>query len=388
MIAFNVPNRTEHDASNVLDALMHRTSGGQSRTYTLRCLKQLSLMLDVDVKRLFLVNSCTSALEISAILANVMPGDEIILPSFTFSSTATAFARLGAKLVFVDIDPMTMNIDPRCVRAAITDHTRAIVIMHYAGNACNVHELLDIASDADICVIEDAAQCVLSSFDSKPLGTFGSFGCWSFHDTKNITSGEGGLLYVHNEQLIDRASMIINKGTNVHQFELGASDQYTWIEASGSSYVMSDLNAAMLSAQLDCVFSVTKHRRMLWLEYERCLRSLSEEGLITLPTITHGCMHNAHIFYVILRSVIERQSFIEYMMLNGVDVRTHYVPLHSSPAGLLCSRFNGIDMHTTDLSARLVRLPMHMQLSCDDVNAIASMIKSYFMYERNGQYAK
>lgn len=332
-----------------------------------------------DSPRVLLTTSGSDALEMAAILCDIQPGDEVILPSFTFSSTANAFVLRGAKLVFVDVRPDTMNIDEHLVEAAITPHTRVIVPVHYAGIACEMDTIMDIARRYNLLVVEDAAQAVMSTYKGKSLGTIGDFGCFSFHETKNYSMGEGGALLINNPAYIDRGEIIREKGTNRAQFLQGHVDKYTWVDL-GSSFLPSDLNAAFLYGQLEQADEINESRLHAWRLYNKLLQPLANAGKIQLPTVPQECMPNAHIFYVKVKNLQERIKLSTYLKESNVSAIFHYIPLHSAPAGLRFGRFYGADRYTTTESNRLLRLPMYYDLNDEDILYIVNLINTF--YER------
>lgn len=312
-----------------------------------------------------LTTSGTAALEMAAVLCDLKPGDEVILPSFTFSSTATAFQAMGATLVFVDIRPDTMNIDEMKIEEVITERTRVIVPVHYAGVACEMDAIMDIARRHGLLVVEDAAQGVMSTYKGRALGTIGTFGCYSFHETKNYSMGEGGALIVNDPSFIERAEIIREKGTNRQRFFRGQVDKYTWVDR-GSSYLQSDLNAAYLWAQLEQADRINEDRLASWDRYYRAFTPLAERGGIELPVVPEGCVHNAHMFYLKCPTLQARTALIDHLKAQSISAVFHYVPLHSSPAGRRFGRFHGQDENTTRESERLVRLPMYYGLAEED----------------------
>lgn len=312
-----------------------------------------------------LTTSGTAALEMAAVLCGLKPGDEVILPSYTFSSTATAFQAVGATLVFVDIRPDTMNIDEAKIEEAVTARTRVIVPVHYAGVACEMDVIMDIARRHSLLVVEDAAQGVMSTYKGRALGTIGTFGCYSFHETKNYSMGEGGALIVNDPSFIERAEIIREKGTNRQRFFRGQVDKYTWVDR-GSSYLQSDLNAAYLWAQLEQADRINEDRLASWNRYYRAFTPLAERGSIELPVVPEGCVHNAHMFYLKCPTLQARTALIDHLKVQGISAVFHYIPLHSSPAGRLFGRFHGQDENTTRESERLVRLPMYYGLAEED----------------------
>lgn len=324
----------------------------------------------------FLTPSCTHALEAAAVAAGIGHGDEVILPSFTFTATATAFARTGAKLVFVDLDPATMNIDPACVAAAVTPRTRAVVVMHYAGVACDMERLAEIADRHRLWLIEDAAQALLCTWRGRLLGTLGHFGTFSFHETKNIHCGEGGALLARPEQA-PLCETVIEKGTNRARFLRGEIDKYTW-ETLGSSYALAELPAAVLLGQLEKAQEVIAHRLRLWETYAEALRPLAEAGHIELPVVPQEARHNGHIFWLKTEDGEERQRLIDHLKADGVHATFHYVPLHTSPGGRRFGVFGGEDRHTTRESDRLLRLPMFHALTEEQVLRVAALVRHFY----------
>ena len=324
-----------------------------------------------------LTPSCTSALEMAAILIDIQPGDEVIMPSYTFVSTANAFVLRGAKIIFVDIRPDTMNINEHLIEAAITKKTRAIVPVHYAGVSCEMDMIMEIAKQYDLFVIEDAAQGMMSKYKGKPLGTIGHFGTFSFHETKNYTSGgEGGLLIINDPQFSDRAEIIREKGTNRSQFFRGQVDKYTWVDI-GSSYLLSELQAAYLWGQLEKVDQINGSRLNIWTEYDNQLKSLDNRDLFDFPFVPRGCEHNAHMYYIKLGNITLRSKFISYLRKNNIESVFHYIPLHNALAGKDNSSFSGQDIYTTKESERVVRLPLFNNLSIDDVKKVINVIKGF-----------
>ncbi|WP_368877795.1 dTDP-4-amino-4,6-dideoxygalactose transaminase [Providencia vermicola] len=325
-----------------------------------------------------LTPSCTASLEMAAILINIQPGDEVIMPSFTFVSTSNAFVLRGATIVFVDIRPDTMNIDETKIEAAITERTRAIVPVHYAGVACEMDTIMAIAQKHNLFVIEDAAQGVMSTYKGRALGTIGHIGAYSFHETKNYSSGgEGGATLVNDKSLINRAEIIREKGTNRSQFFRGQVDKYTWRDI-GSSYLLSDLQAAYLWAQLEEADKINDRRLLLWQRYYDALAPLAQAGQLALPIVPEGLKHNAHMFYIKLKDVEERTAFNDYMKSNDILTVFHYVALHTSPAGEKFGRFDGEDRYTTSESDRLVRLPMFYNMTDEEQQTVITKIKAFF----------
>lgn len=321
--------------------------------------------------------SCTHALEIAALLSGVGPGDEVILPSFTFTSTATAFVRCGASLVFVDIRPDTMNIDPDCIERAITDRTKVIVTMDYAGVACDYDRINELARAHDLVVVEDAAQALLCTYNGRWCGTLGDLGCFSFHETKNIHCGEGGCLIAANEQYSTRAEIIQEKGTDRSRFLRGEVDKYTW-QDTGSSYELSEINASVLLAQLRHAKTVMADRVRSWNLYQESLAPLAGAGSIGVPHVPDGCEHNGHIYYIKTEDKNDRSALIAFLKARGVQATFHYVPLHSAPGGRKFGRFNGEDRWTTAESERLLRLPLYYNMRADDVLRVVDAINQYY----------
>lgn len=329
-------------------------------------------------QKVLLTPSCTASLEMAAILIDIQPGDEVIMPSYTFVSTANAFVLRGATIVFVDIRPDTLNMDESLIEAAITDKTRAIVPVHYAGVACDMDSIMAIADKHKLYVIEDAAQGVMSGYKGRALGTIGHIGCFSFHETKNYTAGgEGGATLINDPALVERAEIIREKGTNRSQFFRGQVDKYTWRDI-GSSYLMSDLQAAYLWAQLEAAELINERRLQLWQRYYDALQPVAASGRITLPSFPPDCQHNAHMFYIKLRDNEDRSSLIEWLKEAEILAVFHYIPLHSSPAGERFGRFHGEDRYTQAESERLLRLPLFYNLSDDDQTTIIHSLLSYF----------
>ena len=330
---------------------------------------------NTGASKVLLTTSCTHALEMAAILVDIKNGDEVIMPSYTFTSTANAFVLRGAKIVFVDIRPDTMNIDENKIEEAITSKTKVIVPVHYAGVACDMDKIMSIARKYNLFVIEDAAQAITSLYKGKVLGTIGDLGTYSFHDTKNITSGEGGLLLVNNIKFHQRAEIIREKGTNRGQFFRGETDKYEWKDV-GSSYLPSELNAAMLLAQLEQLNKLQEKRHYLWVMYYKELKVLTDK--IELPVVTKKVNHNAHMFYIKCKDIVERANLMRFLKKNDIHTAFHYVPLHSSVAGKIFGKFNSVDEYTTKESERLLRLPLHGNMSDSDINKVVSSIKKFY----------
>lgn len=331
-----------------------------------------------DIKKSLMTPSCTAALELAALLINIMPGDEVIMPSYTFVSTANAFVLRGAQIVFVDVCADTMNIDHNQIERAITSKTKAIVVVHYAGISCEMDDIMRIAREHDLFVIEDAAQGMMSRYKGRALGTIGHLGTYSFHETKNYTSGgEGGLLIINDEKLIERAEIIREKGTDRKRFFRGAVDKYQWVDI-GSSYLPSELQSAYLWSQLEYADTINERRLKIWNNYFEALRSLQERGLISMPNVTDECSHNAHIFYIKVKDLNERTELINFMKERDIQLAFHYVPLHTSEFGRVVGYFSGEDKFTSIESEKLVRLPLWYGLSDSDVAMVTSGIRLFF----------
>lgn len=375
MVNFNVPPYVGTELEYVRQAAeINRKICGDG-PFTKRCSSWLEDRF--DSQQVLLTTSGTAALEMAAILCDLKPGDEVILPSFTFSSTATAFQMVGATLVFVDILPDTMNIDPEAVRRAVTPKTKVIVPVHYAGVSCDMDQIMSIANEHGLLVVEDAAQGVMSTYKGKALGTIGHFGCYSFHETKNYSMGEGGALSINDARFAERAEIIREKGTNRQRFFRGQVDKYTWVDR-GSSYLPSDMNAAYLWAQLESADAINEDRLASWARYYEALSSLQDDGLIELPVVPSECAHNAHMFYLKCADLLDRTELINHLKSRGVCATFHYIPLHSSPAGLSFGRFEGYDVHTTRESERLVRLPMYFGLTEEDRERVIDGVLDFY----------
>lgn len=374
MIPFNIPPSTGKELDYIRQAIAAHKICGDGQ-FTKKCNAWLEERF--HAQKVLLTTSGTTALDMAALMCDLQPGDEVILPSFTFSSTATAFVLAGAKLVFVDVRPDTMNIDETKIEAAITDRTKVIVPVHYAGVACEMDTIMAIAKKYNLKVVEDAAQGVMSSYKGKALGTIGDFGCFSFHETKNYSMGEGGALLINDPAYNERAEILREKGTNRAKFFRGQVDKYTWVDF-GDSYLPSDMNAAYLWAQLEQADEINNDRLETWNAYNAAFRDLQAAGKLTLPCIPQDCVHNAHMYYVKLKDLEERTNFISHLKEKGVLAVFHYVPLHSAPAGLKFGRFHGEDVYTTSESDRLVRLPLYYGLTEEDRNQVMEAVKSFF----------
>lgn len=369
-IPFNKPYMTGRELTYITEAhANHRLSG--DGPFTRRCHEWLEA--NTGARRALLTHSCTAALEMAALLIDLEPGDEVIMPSFTFVSTANAFVLRGAVPVFVDIRPDTLNIDERLLEAAITPRTKAICVVHYAGVACEMDTIMAIAERHGLKVVEDAAQGIMSRYKGRPLGAIGDFGALSFHETKNIISGEGGALLCRDPAGVERAEIIREKGTNRSKFFRGQVDKYTWVDA-GSSFLPSEIVAAFLAAQLEEAQELTDRRLSLWRQYHRWAEQLEEDGLLRRPIIPEGCTHNAHMYYMLLPSLAARTAFIDTLRKNEIDAVFHYIPLHSSPAGRRYGRSSG-NLDVTDRTSEcLVRMPLWVGLEehLDKVLAIST----------------
>lgn len=374
MINFNVPPFTGKEMDYMKDAVTNEKICGDG-AYTKKC----NAWIEKKTKtgKCLLTTSCTHALELAALLAEIKPGDEVIMPAFTFVSTADAFVLRGAKVVFVDIRPDTMNIDETKIEAAITEKTKAIAPVHYAGVACEMDTIMEIAKKHNLFVVEDAAQGLMSTYKGKALGTIGDFGTFSFHETKNYSMGEGGALLIRDEEHLELAEIMREKGTNRSKFFRGQIDKYTWVEF-GSSYLPSDLNAAYLWAQLELAEEINEDRLASWNRYNEGLASLADKGCIELPFIPEECVHNAHMFYIKTKDMEERSKLIKFLKENEILSVFHYIPLHTAPAGIKYGRFHGQDQYTTKESERLLRLPMYYGLKPEQVDYIISKVKEFY----------
>jgi len=374
MIKFNVPPFTGKEFEYMKAAVESGNIGGDGE-FTMKCKAWLEQRFSAPAA--YLTTSGTSALEMAAWLCDLDVGDEVILSSFTFSSTATAFLQRGARLVFVDIRPDTMNIDETKIEEAITEKTKVIAVTDYAGVAPNMDAIMDIARRHHLEVVEDAAQGVMATYKGRALGTLGDYGCYSFHETKNYSMGEGGALLLSDGADATRAEILREKGTNRSQYFRGQVDKYTWVDY-GSSLLPSDMLAAYLWAQLQEADAINDDRRATWQAYYDAFQPLAEKGLLGVPYVPEECVHNAHLFYVKLADLEERTDFMNYLKANGVQASFHYVPLHSAPAGRKFGRFHGEDVYTTKESERLTRLPMYYGLTPEDREKVISTVLSYF----------
>lgn len=374
MIRFNVPPYVGKETEYMKAAIdSHRICGDGE--FTKRC--NAWIEEHTGTAKALLTTSGTQALEMAALLSDIQPGDEVILPSYTFVSTANAFVLRGAKLVFVDIRPDTMNIDEKLIEDAITDKTRAIVPVHYAGVGCEMDTIMDIAKRHNLVVVEDAAQGVNAFYKGRALGSIGDYGCFSFHETKNYSMGEGGAILINRPEQIEDAEIIREKGTDRSRFFRGQVDKYTWVNI-GSSFLPSDINAAYLMAQLEMANEINENRLQSWARYNEGLQDLAQEGVIELPYIPEECAHNAHMFYIKTKDMEERKALISYLKERDIAAVFHYVPLHSAPAGLRFGRFHGEDRYTTKESERLLRLPMYYNLSESDQQKVIDAVHGFY----------
>ena len=374
MIFFNVPPCTGNEMKYIAEAVAsHKICGDGA--FTKKCSAWMEERFHAH--KVLLRTSGTTALDMASLLCELKPGDEVILPSFTFSSTANAFANYGARLVFVDVRPDTMNIDETKIEAAITDKTRVIVAMHYAGVACEMDTIMDIARRNRLLVVEDAAQGVMSTYHGRALGTIGDFGCYSFHETKNYSMGEGGAILINAPEYVERAEILREKGTNRARFFRGQVDKYTWVDI-GDSFLPSELNAAYLWAQLELADEINRDRLESWSSYREAFADLEARGLIELPVIPEGCVHNAHMFYLKCRDLEERTALIRFLKERDILAVFHYVPLHTAPAGLRYGRFAGEDRYTTQESERLVRLPLYYGLTAEDRAKVIRAVRDFY----------
>lgn len=373
-IPFNVPPYVGEEEQYIMSAIRARRISGDGR-FTKKCSEWLEAK--TGSAKALLTTSCTDALEMAAVLCGVGAGDEVIMPSYTFASTADAFVMRGATIVFVDIRPDTMNMDEEKIEAAITDRTKVIAPVHYAGVGCEMDRIMQLAREYGLMVVEDAAQGVMSAYKGRPLGTFGDFGCLSFHETKNYSMGEGGAILIRDEAAIERAEIIREKGTDRSKFLRGQVDKYTWVDC-GSSYLPSELNAAYLYAQLNKADMINDARLASWERYYRNLSGLAQKERIVLPTIPAHCKHNAHMFYIKAKNIEERTALAAFLKENGVTAIFHYIPLHSSPAGRKFGRLGGEDVYTTKESERLLRLPMYYGLADADVDMICELVERFY----------
>ena len=374
MIHFNVPPCTGNEMKYIAEAVAAHKICGDGQ-FTKRCNGWMEERFHAN--KVMLTTSGSTALDMAFELCELRPGDEVILPSYTFSSTANAAVLCGARLVFADVRPDTMNIDVKRIEAAITDRTKVICCVHYAGVACEMDTIMDIARRYGLRVIEDAAQGVMSTYKGRALGTIGDFGCYSFHETKNYSMGEGGAIVINNPEFNEKAEILREKGTNRSKFFRGQVDKYTWVDF-GDSYLPSELNAAYLWAQLEMADQINDDRLSSWNAYYEGLKPLADAGKIELPVIPDGCVHNGHMFYIKAKDLQERTALISFLKTRDVNAVFHYVPLHSAPAGYKFGRFAGEDLYTTKESERLLRLPMYYGLKKEDLQHVIESVKEFY----------
>ena len=374
MINFNIAPFTGKELEYVKQAIDNHTICGDG-IFTKKCNAWLEERF--HAQKVLLTTSGSTALDMAAMLCDLQPGDEVILPSYTFSSTANAFVLVGAKLVFVDIRPDTMNIDETKIEAAITEKTKVIVPVHYAGVSCEMDAIMDIAKRHHLKVVEDAAQGVMSTYKGRALGTIGDFGCYSFHESKNYSMGEGGALVINDAQYNEAAEVLREKGTNRSEFFRGQADKYMWVDF-GDSYLPSDMNAAYLWAQLELADEINEDRLATWNKYYEVFKPLQEAGRIALPTVPDECVHNAHMFYIKCRDLEDRTKFISHMKNKDIQCVFHYIPLHSAPAGIKFGRFHGKEQYTTPESERLVRLPIYYHIEHQEAETVIHETLRYF----------
>ncbi|WP_300767501.1 dTDP-4-amino-4,6-dideoxygalactose transaminase [uncultured Acetatifactor sp.] len=375
MINFNVPPYAEKAMGYIQECVKNQKICGDG-PYTKKCSEWIERK--TGTAKCLLTTSCTHATELAALLLpDIGPGDEVIMPAYTFVSTADAFVLRGAVPVFVDIRPDTMNMDEKLIEEAVTERTKAIVPVHYAGVACEMDTIMDIAARHRLAVVEDAAQGIMATYKGKALGTIGDFGCFSFHETKNYSMGEGGALLIRDGRNVEEAEIIREKGTNRSKYYRGQIDKYTWINY-GSSYLPSDMNAAYLYAQLEIAEEINDARLAIWERYCDNLQPLAQAGRIELPVVPEGCVHNGHMFYIKTKDIEERTALIDYLKKNEIHAVFHYVPLHTAPAGLKFGRFHGEDRYTTKESERLLRLPMYYGLELEQVDYICGKLREFY----------
>ena len=377
MISFNIPPVTGEEEKYISEAIASHKICGDGQ-FTKKCSEILEKKF--NAKKVLLTTSGSTALDMAFLMCDIKPGDEVILPSYTFSSTANSPVLAGAKLVFVDIRPDTMNIDENKIEQAVTEKTKVICVVHYAGVACEMDRILEIAKKYNLKVIEDAAQGVMSTYKGKYLGTIGDFGCYSFHETKNYSMGEGGAVVINDPEYIERAEILREKGTNRSKFLRGQIDKYTWVDF-GDSYLPSELNAAYLYPQLLKADEINENRLAVWNRYDEAFRQLAEKKLIEVPFIPEGCVHNAHMYYIKTKDIEERTALISWLRKNDILAVFHYVPLHSAPAGKKFGRFDGVDEYTTKESERLVRLPLYYNMDEADSKKVIEAVYSFYNAE-------
>lgn len=373
-IPFNLPLTTGREIEYIQEAIAAKKLSGDGK-FTEKC--QTWLETHTGCHKALLTHSCTAALEMSAILADIEPGDEVIMPSYTFVSTANAFVLRGGVPVFVDIRPDTLNIDETKIEQAITPRTKAIVTVHYGGVACEMDAIMELAHKHNLLVVEDAAQGIVAYYKNRPLGSIGHLAALSFHDTKNVISGEGGALLINDPKLIKRAEIIWEKGTNRSQFFRGEVDKYSWVDV-GSSYLPSEISAAFLWAQLEMAEVITERRLDAWYHYNEVFQRLEMEGLLRCPIVPRQCQHNAHLYYLLLRDLETRTIMMEKLKQQGISAVFHYVPLHSSIAGQKFGRVGSEMNVTNDLADRLLRLPMFANIEAEQISIVTDVIKQFF----------
>lgn len=373
-IPFNRPAITGREIEYIKEVVLSGRLSGDHE-FTRKCNSWFENR--TKTKKALLTTSCTHALEMAAVLIDLKENDDVIMPSFTFSSTANAFILRGAKVVFIDIRPDTMNIDEKLIERAINSRTKAVIPVHYAGVGCAMDTVMEIAQKYNLFVIEDAAQGMMSTYKGKSLGAIGHIGAYSFHETKNYTCGEGGAILINDDAFVRRAEIIREKGTNRSQFFRGEVDKYSWQDI-GSSYLPSELNAAFLYAQLEAADEINENRLHRWNHYYKSLKHLQESGYLELPVVPIECKHNAHMFYIKVKNLVERTKMIDYLKKNGIHAMFHYVPLHSSSAGMKYCIFSGEDKHTTKESERLIRLPLYYNMSIEDISFICYKIEAFY----------
>lgn len=376
MIKFNVPPFTGKEMDYIRQAVENEKICGDGE-FTRRCSEWIEQK--TGCRKSLLTTSCTDALELSALLTGVGPGDEVIMPSYTFVSTANAFVLRGAVPVFVDVRPDTMNMDENLIEAAITERTRVIAPVHYAGVGCEMDKIMELAGKYQLMVVEDAAQGIMAEYKGKPLGAIGDFGCYSFHETKNYSCGEGGAILIQDEKYAEEAEIFREKGTDRSRFYRGQVDKYRW-QNYGSSFLPSEMNAAYLWAQLEQAEKINQARLDIWNQYWSELEILDREGKLDRPFVPDYCTHNGHMFYIKTKDLQERTALIDFLKENGIMAVSHYVPLHSAPAGLKFGRFHGEDRYTTKESERLLRLPMYYGLKAEQVSCICDKVKEFYGY--------
>lgn len=379
MIQFNEPVYLEKSMEYVKKAILINKRLNGDGEFTALCTHWMEKRFEAG--KIMLTTSCTHGLEIAALLCEIEPGDEVIMPSYTFVSTANAFVLRGAKIKFIDIDPKTMNMNPALIEPALTDRTRVIVPVHYAGVGCDMDTIMEIARKRNILVVEDAAQGVMAKYKGKYLGTIGDLGAYSFHETKNYTMGEGGTININNKRFIERGEIIREKGTDRARFFRGEVDKYSWVDI-GSSYLPSEMNAAYLYAQLEVADDINQKRLAIWKCYYNGLKQLQQDGYLELPYIPEECEHNAHMFYIKLKDLEERTELSDYLRRKGIYAVFHYVPLHSAKAGRRYGEFVGEDIYTTKESERLLRLPMFYGLNLELCEYIIDCIKGFFIHNQ------